>query len=105
MTSAGHAAPTRIPSVRPRERLRHNRCMDEIRRRGRPRDVRVEAAVIEATLEEIKEKGLGGATMEAIAARAGVGKTTLYRRWPNKEVLFQFVAGQVTDVFEPVDTG
>ena len=32
-------------------------------------------------------------------------KATLYRRWPNKEALFYFLAGQLTDTFEPIDTG
>jgi AcrR family transcriptional regulator len=60
---------------------------------------------VEATLAEITEKGLGAATMEAIATRAGVGKATIYRRWANKDDLFYFVAAQVVDVHEPADTG
>jgi AcrR family transcriptional regulator len=79
--------------------------MTELRGRGRPRDARVDPAVVEAMLEEVTEKGLGAATMESIAARAGVGKTTLYRRWPNKEALFYFVASQVSDVVDAADTG
>jgi AcrR family transcriptional regulator len=79
--------------------------MSEGRGRGRPRDARVEAAVVEATVAEIDEKGLGNCTMEAIAARAGIGKATLYRRWPNKEALFYFLASQLTDSCEPIDTG
>ena len=75
------------------------------RRPGRPRDHRVETLVVKATLAEIAEKGLGDCTMEAIAARAGVAKATLYRRWPNKIALFHFLAGQLSDVCEPSDTG
>lgn len=57
-------------------------------RAGRPRSEKAEKAIIEATLDLIAE-GLGVAelTIEAIAARAGVGKTTIYRRWANKEDL------------------
>ena len=80
--------------------------MSERRSRGRPRDnARVEAAVVEATLAEIQEKGLANCTVEAIAARAGIGKATFYRRWPNKEAVLYFLASQVSDVLEPVNTG
>jgi AcrR family transcriptional regulator len=65
----------------------------------------VETAVVEATVAEITEKGLSSWTMEAIANRAGVGKATLYRRWPNKEELFYFLASKLADTFEPIDTG
>jgi AcrR family transcriptional regulator len=75
------------------------------RTRGRPRDARVETAVVEATVAEIAEKGLAAATMEGIAARAGVARATMYRRWPSKEALLYFLADQLSDVFEPADTG
>ena len=41
------------------------------------------SAVHEAALAEIAENGLRGASMDGIARRAGTGKATLYRRWPN----------------------
>jgi len=47
----------------------------------------VRAAVIEALLAELAENGLGELTMEGLARRAGVNKTTLYRRWGSKEQL------------------
>jgi AcrR family transcriptional regulator len=47
----------------------------------------VRAAVIEALLAELAEGGLAAVTMEGIARRAGVNKTTLYRRWGSKEEL------------------
>jgi AcrR family transcriptional regulator len=75
------------------------------RRPGRPRDARVDQQIVEATLAELAEKGFGGATIEAIAQRAGVGKATIYRRWPNREALLQFVALQVTDICVAQDTG
>ena len=43
--------------------------------------------------------------MEAIAARAGVGRATLYRRWPNKSALLYFCADQLAEVIQPADTG
>lgn len=79
--------------------------MGDKRGRGRPPDARVETAVVEATLAEIDEKGLRNATMEAIATRAGIGKATLYRRWPNKEALLYFLADQLSETYEPIDTG
>lgn len=41
-------------------------------------------AVIDATLEELAVAGYGGLSIEAVAARAGVNRTTVYRRWPAK---------------------
>ena len=75
------------------------------RSRGRPRDESVDTAVVEAAVAEIAEKGLTAATMEAIAARAGVGRATLYRRWPNKSALLYFCADQLAEVIQPEDTG
>ncbi|MFI6454831.1 TetR/AcrR family transcriptional regulator [Streptosporangium amethystogenes] len=55
---------------------------------GRPRSARAEKAIIEATLDLMGEGiSLAELSIEAIAARAGVGKTTIYRRWSNKEDL------------------
>jgi AcrR family transcriptional regulator len=52
-------------------------------KRGRPRSEAIDAAIIDATLDELIERGFLGLSMEGVAARAGVAKTTLYRRWPN----------------------
>src|SRR5262245_1196971 len=55
---------------------------------GRPRSEKAEKAIIEATLDLIGEgNSISELSIEAIAARAGVGKTTIYRRWSNKEDL------------------
>ena len=55
---------------------------------GRPRSERAAKAIIDATLDLLAEEGgVAGVSIEAVAARAGVGKTTIYRRWPNKEAL------------------
>lgn len=74
-------------------------------RRGRPRDDRLDAVIVEATVAEVGAKGWGGATIEGIAARAGVGRGTIYRRWPSKTELFQYAATAVTRPVEVQETG
>ena len=55
------------------------------RKAGRPRSAQSHQAILEATLALFAEEGLSGSSIEAIAERAGVGKTTIYRRWSSKE--------------------
>jgi AcrR family transcriptional regulator len=55
---------------------------------GRPRSVRADEAIIEATLDLLAEGSTVEAlSIEAIATRAGVGKATIYRRWAGKDAL------------------
>jgi AcrR family transcriptional regulator len=58
-----------------------------LRRAGRPRSVQADRAIIDATLEVFAESGAAGLCIEKVAAKAGVGKATIYRRWPGKEDL------------------
>ncbi len=67
---------------------------------GRRPDPRRDAAIVRATLELLAEGGYGAVTMEAVAARAGVGKATLYRRHPGKE---QLVVDALAGLAEPVE--
>ena len=60
---------------------------DTVRRPGRPRSERAEQAIIDAAIEALGEYGIDGVRCEDVAARAGVGKATLYRRWAGKEDL------------------
>jgi len=57
------------------------------RRPGRPRSERADRAIMDATLSLFAESGAAGLCIEKVAARAGVGKATIYRRWPGKEDL------------------
>jgi AcrR family transcriptional regulator len=54
---------------------------------GRPRTPGADEAILGATLELVAERGFDGLSVEAVAERAGVGKTTVYRRWPSKAEL------------------
>jgi AcrR family transcriptional regulator len=59
-------------------------------RRGRPRSEAARTAVLSAAVDELLERGYAAVTVEGIAARARVGKQTIYRWWPSKaEVLLE----------------
>ena len=55
--------------------------------RGRPRSVEADRAILAATVDLLASRGLAAMSIEEIAARAGVGKATIYRRWPSKGLL------------------
>lgn len=57
------------------------------RAKGRPRNADTDRAILDATRSALAELGWGGLTMSHVAGRAGVAKTTLYRRWPSKNEL------------------
>src|SRR3954470_7765928 len=70
------------------------------------RSARVRAAVLSATLEVLVETGYDGLSVDAVAARAGVHKTTVYRRWPTKAELVAAAAADRSEQPVPVpDTG
>jgi AcrR family transcriptional regulator len=54
------------------------------RRPGRRRDAGLDEAILQATRELLTECGYDAMTMDAVAERAGTGKSTVYRRWPSK---------------------
>jgi AcrR family transcriptional regulator len=76
--------------------------MVEGRSPGRPRSEESRQAILAAALELVSEVGYSGLTMEGLAARAGVGKQTIYRWWPTKgDVLLE--AGAVkAEIHVPV---
>ncbi len=57
------------------------------RGRGRPRDPSTDDRITAAAAELLLERGFDKTTVDEVAARAGVGKATVYRRWPSKEDL------------------
>ena len=72
---------------------------------GRPRSPEAEGAILDATLELLALEGLEGLSMDAIAARASVGKATIYRRWSSRENLVNAALGSLTSDIETPDTG
>lgn len=56
-------------------------------KRGRPRSEQADRAILQAAGELLAERGLSGMSIEEVAARAGVGKTTIYRRWSSRGAL------------------
>jgi AcrR family transcriptional regulator len=84
----------------PREQDR--RAAEPSRKVGRPRSMRAERAIIDAALELFAESGPEGLCIEKVAAKAGVGKATIYRRWPGKEdLLLDAIAAMKSPLPEP----
>lgn len=55
--------------------------------RGRPRNKEADQRILKAALELVQSVGFRAVAMEAIAEKAGVARTTVYRRWPNKATI------------------
>ncbi len=72
---------------------------------GRPRSAEAHAAILDATIALVREVGYDAVAMEAIAARAGVGKTTVYRRWASKELIVAEAVGRFVRNIPVPDTG
>jgi AcrR family transcriptional regulator len=71
---------------------------------GRPRSEEAHQAILDAALELLSEVGFSALTVEGVASRAGVGKATIYRRWPSKLPLVVEAFGQLPALAD-VDTG
>jgi AcrR family transcriptional regulator len=75
------------------------------RGRGRPRTPGAEERIIDAALEEYGEHGWAGFTMDGVARRAGVGKSTVYLRWQDKDSLLTEAVSTRGGSIGAVDTG
>jgi AcrR family transcriptional regulator len=72
----------------------------------RPRSLRVHEAALQATRELLKEGGLGAATVDAIAARSGISKATIYKHWPSRTAVAAEAFGSLmADALPLPDTG
>ncbi|WP_267244472.1 TetR/AcrR family transcriptional regulator [Streptomyces sp. PR69] len=79
--------------------------MPQHTRTGRPRSVAADAAILQATRAALVELGWSKLTMGDVAARAGVAKTTLYRRWANKNEMVVDAVAVLFDELELPDRG
>jgi AcrR family transcriptional regulator len=83
-----------------RERIESGRASP-----GRPRSEEAHMAILGAAIALIREVGYDAVTMEGIAARAGVGKATVYRRWKTREALVVEAIGRIVAALPDPDTG
>src|SRR4051794_2811306 len=75
-------------------------------RGGRPRDPSRDGVIRAAILRLLADVGYGALTMDAVAAEAGVGKATIYRRWrPKKDLVVDTIAELTREEAEAPDTG
>jgi len=75
-------------------------------RRGRPRSVHADREILRAATEILEVKGVGGLSIEEVASKASVGKTTIYRRWSSRGTLALDAFLAVFDGHQaPPDTG
>ncbi|WP_036437492.1 TetR/AcrR family transcriptional regulator [Mycobacterium sp. URHB0044] len=66
----------------------------------------ITTAITEAVLDELADQGYARLSMEAVAKRAGVGKSALYRRWPSKQEMAMAVVAEFSVAQAPAsDTG
>ncbi len=80
------------------------RSQPEAASAGRPRSEEAHQAILDATLALLVEVGFSALTVEGVATRAGVGKATIYRRWPSKVHLVIEAFSQLPGLVE-VDSG
>jgi AcrR family transcriptional regulator len=75
------------------------------RGRGRPRIERYDEDILDAAMAILLEEGYQGLTIDGVAARAEVGRPTIYRRWPSKAALVVAALARSTGLAPAPDTG
>lgn len=76
--------------------------MNEASVKGRPRDPHVDAAIVAASLDVLANRGFARFTVEEVAAIAGVGKASIYRRFPDKDALIAHALDHINDDLPPI---
>lgn len=66
---------------------------------------RSKRAVMTSTVELLNEEGVGGFSIDEVARRSGVAKTTIYRHWPDRDALVLDACSQITEQQDVPDTG
>jgi AcrR family transcriptional regulator len=89
-----------LDSVNPK-----NSVVAEESPRGRPRDPSRDEAIIDATIDVLVRDGYDRLSMEGVAAAAGVGKTTVYRRWSSKAELVIDAMATLKPAIDTIDSG
>ena len=74
-------------------------------RTGRPRSAAADTAILAATRQALVDLGWSGLTLSDVAVRAGVAKTTLYRRWAGKNELVVDAVAELFDELRLPDSG
>jgi AcrR family transcriptional regulator len=75
------------------------------RQPGRPRTAGYDRKILQSALQLLVEKGYAGFTIDGVAARTGVARPTIYRRWPSKAALAAAAIDRGIPLPEPPDTG
>lgn len=73
------------------------------RGRGRPRREGADDEILTVALAMLREQGYAALTVDAVAERAGVAKTTVYRRWPSKGALIAAAIAPLAESTDPLD--
>ena len=71
--------------------------MGEHSGRGRPRRAETDGRLVRATVELLREKGPAGVSIDSVAARSGVARTTIYRRYASRSELIAAAIGPLVD--------
>lgn len=71
-------------------------CMNALRAPGRPKDLEKREAILDAAQALFAERGIDGAPIEAIAARSGVSKVTVYGHFRDKSAILEALIGRET---------
>ena len=77
----------------------------EKRRPGRPRNESYDGSILDAAMAILLEDGYPGLTIDGVAARANVGRPTIYRRWSSKPALVVAALARSTGLAPAPDTG